>query len=278
MTDVPGAAWVCPTCGAHYPPAAQPPELCQICADERQWVPPGGQVWTTLEELAASGYRSDIREVEPGLLGLGVNRHIGVGHRGLLVRTAQGNVLWDPPAFIDDAALAAVREAGGLRAVSASHPHMYGALALWTSAFDVPAWLPEADAEWLTRPEAPVHRWSGTAAVLDGVTLVQCGGHFAGSAALHWSGGAQGRGALLVGDTMFVTPGEDRISFAWSYPNRLPLPERLVRGIAEALAPWRFERVYDGWWEPVLRRAGDEVLARSAERYIAFLRGDAPTG
>ena len=39
--------WICATCGNHYPDQESPPEKCVICADERQWVPPSGQRWTT---------------------------------------------------------------------------------------------------------------------------------------------------------------------------------------------------------------------------------------
>ena len=102
-----------------------------MCADERQWLPPGGQRWTTLAELAAAGHRSDVRAVEPGLTGIGADPPVAIGQRSLLVRTAAGNVLWDPSGFIDDAAAAAVREAGGLSFVTASHPHFYGAIAEW---------------------------------------------------------------------------------------------------------------------------------------------------
>src|SRR5262245_59972615 len=104
-----GDIWVCPTCGANYPPSPAPPARCPLCEDERQWVPPTGQVWTTMGELAGSGYRSGAREVEPDLVGIGVEPGIGVGQRGLLVRTPAGNVLWDPSAYIDQAAIDAVR-------------------------------------------------------------------------------------------------------------------------------------------------------------------------
>jgi glyoxylase-like metal-dependent hydrolase (beta-lactamase superfamily II) len=266
-------AWVCPTCGANYPPAAAPPSRCDLCGDERQWVPPGGQVWTTMADLAGSGYRTEIRELEPDLLGIGVQPDIGVGQRALLVRTAEGNLLWDPPAFIDQPAIDAVREAGGLVAVSSSHPHMYGAIVEWSHAFSAEILLPEVDRPWLMRPDRAVRSWSGAHEVLPGVTLVQCGGHFPGSAVVHWSAGAGGTGALFSGDSIFVTPGEDRVSFVWSAPNRLPLPEREVRGIVDALAPYRFDRIYGGWWEPVLRRDAARVLERSAARYIELLRG-----
>ena len=227
-----------------------------------------------MAELAAGGYRTEAREVEPGLLGIGVEPQLGVGQRGLLVRTADGNLLWDPPGYIDDVAITAVRDAGGARVVSSSHPHMYGALVQWSRALGAEILLPEADAGWLMRPEAPVGRWAREAPVLPGVTLVQCGGHFPGSAVAHWAVGADGRGLLLCGDTLFVTPGEDRVSFLYSAPNRLPLSERAVRGIVDALAPYPFDRIYGGWWTPVLRRDARAVLERSARRYIELLRGE----
>jgi hypothetical protein len=274
MGNVP--VWICATCGNHYPEAESPPAACVICADERQWVPASGQRWTTLAELRAAGHRGEVRELEPGLLGVGVDPPFAIGQRALLVRTGEGNLLWDPPGFIDEAAIRAVGDAGGLRAVSASHPHFYGAIAEWGRAFDAELLLPEADAAWLTHPAARVRTWSGSLPVLPGVTLVQCGGHFAGSAVVHWAEGAGGAGALLSGDTIFVTPGEDWVTFVRSAPNRLPLPERAVRGIVEAVRPYRFDRIYGGWWQPVLRRDARRVLERSAERYIQWLRGDLP--
>ena len=84
-----------------------------------------------------------------------------------------------------------------------------------------------------------------------------------------------GAGVLLSGDTIFVTPGEDRVTFVRSAPNRLPLPERAVRGVVEAVRPYAFDRIYGGWWQPVLRRDARAVVERSAERYIQWLRGEA---
>ena len=267
--------WICATCGNHYPEAASPPRDCVICADERQWVPPSGQRWTTLGGLAEAGHRGDVREVEPGLLGIGADPPVAIGQRGLVIRTSAGNLLWDPPGFIDSASLDAVEEIGGLRAVSASHPHFYGSMVEWSQAFGAEILLPSADAGWLTRPCSRVRTWSGSLPVLPGVTLVQCGGHFPGSAVVHWADGAGGAGVLLAGDTIFVTPGEDRVTFVWSAPNRLPLPETAVRGVVSAVRPYRFDRIYGGWWTPVLRTNAREVVESSARRYIAFLRGDA---
>jgi hypothetical protein len=267
-------AWVCATCGNHYPAAGSPPDTCLICADERQWVPPGGQRWTTLAELA-SRHRADIREIEPGLTGFGADPAFAIGQRSLLVRTPEGNLLWDPSGFIDDAAVAAAGDLGGVAFVTASHPHFYGAISQWSRALDAQILLPEADSGWLTDPGPAVRTWSGRLDVLPGVTLIQCGGHFPGSAVAHWAAGADGRGVLFSGDTIFVTPGEDRVTFVWSAPNRLPLAEPAVRGIWEAVRPFEFGRIYGGWWTPVLRSGAKRIVERSAERYIEHLRGEA---
>jgi glyoxylase-like metal-dependent hydrolase (beta-lactamase superfamily II) len=266
--------WICATCGNHYPETQSPPGECVICADERQWTPPSGQRWTTLADLGAAGHRSDVRVLEPGLTGIGAQPAVAIGQRGLLVTTGEGNLLWDPPGFLDGEAIRAVGEAGGLRAVTASHPHFYGSMVEWSRAFGAEILLPEADAHWLTRPDPGVRTWSGREQVLPGVTLIQCGGHFPGSAVVHWEQGAGGAGALLTGDTIFVTPGEDRVTFVWSAPNRIPLPEAAVRRVVESVRGYPFDRIYGGWWAPVLQQGARAVLEASASRYIQFLRGD----
>src|SRR3989440_9050426 len=257
---------VCAACGNHFPDPR--PDVCVVCADERQWLPPGGQRWTTLAELAAAGHSCDVREVEPGLTGIGTDPPVAIGQRSLLVATPAGNVLWDPSGFIDDAAVAAVRAAGGLSFVTASHPHFYGAMAEWAGAFGAEIGVPADDAAWLRPGGQQVRTWAGTLEVLPGVTLIQCGGHFPGSAVLRWAAGSEGRGALLVGDTMTVVPDVRYVSFMRSYPNLIPLDATEVRRIVDAIRPYTFDRIYGGWWDRVMPSGGIEAVDRSARRYL----------
>ena len=269
--------WVCGTCGNHTPGVTGPPLDCVICSDERQWVPRTGQRWTTLDELAAAGHSSDIRELEPHLTGFGADPQVAIGQRSLLVQTPAGNLLWDPSGFIDDQAVAAARERGGVRYVTASHPHFYGCMARWQSELGADVLVPEADASWLTALGAvpSFTTWKNSLEVLPGVTLVQCGGHFPGSAVVHWASGASGAGALLSGDTIMVTPGEDRATFAWSVPNLLPMGSAAVLGVWEAVRSLPFDRVYGGWWNRVLYSGAKAVVSASVERYLQHLRGEA---
>jgi hypothetical protein len=62
----------------------------------------------------------------------------------------------------------------------------------------------------------------------------------------------------------------------WSYPNLVPLAEPEVRGIASALSPYDFETIHGAWWGRFVGSGGAEIVQRSAERYVAALRGDYP--
>ena len=217
-------AWVCRTCGVQQAPTDEPPAQCAICADERQYVPAQGQRWATLEELHAEGRRLEVRNLEPGLTGIGAEPSIGIGQRALLVQTAAGNVLWDCLGFIDEQGIAAVRERGGLRGIAMSHPHFYGVCVEWSHAFNhAPIYVPEADRRWVMRPDPAIEFWHGTCSPIADLRLIQCGGHFEGSAVLHWPGGAEGRGALLTGDTITVVADRRFVSFMRSYFQRYPL-------------------------------------------------------
>src|SRR6266540_4520964 len=79
-------AYICVTCGVQRAPSDRPPRNCPICEDERQYVRQGGQTWTTLTELKASGHRVELRDLEPGLTGVGIEPALGIGQRALLVQ------------------------------------------------------------------------------------------------------------------------------------------------------------------------------------------------
>lgn len=267
------AAPVCRTCAVQYP-SGPIPKACMICEDERQWVPAGGQQWTTLAELDDEGYTIEVRDLEPGLTGLGVAPHLGIGQRACLVQTPAGNLLWDCVGYIDEAGITAVRERGGLAGIAVSHPHFYGAIVEWSHAFGhAPLYLPSADRAWLVRDDTEIRWWSDEVEPLPGLHLVQCGGHFDGSAVLAWEAGADGKGALLVGDTATVVKDRN-VSFMRSYPNLIPLPAATVQQVAARATRYPFDRVYGGWWDAVIDRDGPAAFTRSLERYVRWVQPD----
>ncbi|HVV89763.1 MAG TPA: MBL fold metallo-hydrolase [Solirubrobacterales bacterium] len=261
-------AYICATCGAQYPPAAEPPAACAICDDERQYVGWDGQRWTTLEELR-DGHRADVREEEPGLTGIGSTPPFAIGQRALLVQTDEGNVLWDCLAPFDREMAAAVEARGGIDAIAVSHPHYYTTMVEWSRAFDAPIRLAAADRRWVTRPDGAIDFWDGDRLDLfGGLTLLRLGGHFAGGTVLHWPTGAGGRGALLSGDILQVVADRRWVGFMRSYPNLIPLPAAKVEAMTAALEPWKFDRLYGAWFGRVVDADAHAAVRRSAERYV----------
>jgi hypothetical protein len=263
--------WICQTCGVEH---AEAIGVCVICADERQWVPAGGQKWATLEELIDAGRRAQIAELEPDLFGITVEPKVGIGQQTHLVRTPAGNLLWDPVGYLDDETVNRVRELGEVTAIAASHPHMFGVQVEWSKALGGTAVLvSEADAEWIRRPDPAIKTWSGGYEVAPGLTLYQVGGHFPGSSIVHWTAGAAGKGVLLVSDTIHANPDRATVTFLRSYPNRIPLSPAVVQRIAGAVARLAFDRLYDNFGRTIEAGAAAAV-GRSAERYRRWVQGD----
>jgi hypothetical protein len=263
--------FTCFQCGAQFPDSEQPPRSCLICEDERQFVNWKGQTWLTREELAKQVelvWRDDL-----GIPGIGPRPSFAIGQRALLLREADGCVMWDCVPLVTDAAVQYVRSLGGLKAIAVSHPHFYGAVADWSEAFGgVPVYLHGDDRQWVTRPHRAIVPWSGESHRLsDDILLVRAGGHFAGATVLHWRKGADGRGALFAGDIAMVAMDRRSLSFMYSFPNYIPLNAAAVGRIADAIRPLAFDRVYGAWWDRNIASGAKPAFEASVTRYLAAI-------
>lgn len=264
-------AFICTTCGTQYPEADTPPPRCVICEEERQYVPPTGQGWTTLPALALR-HVNGWREYESGILGLGSQPAFAIGQRALLLQTSHGNILWDCISLLDEATISLIKALGGLSAIAISHPHFYTTMVEWSRAFGAPIHLHAADREWVQRPDPAISFWEAeTLALLPDVTLVRCGGHFPGGTVLHWN--RNGRGVVCSGDILTVTTDRKFLSFMRSYPNFIPLSARDVQGIERALAPFDYETIYGHYFDRIIARNANEVMRLSVARYLAAIAG-----
>jgi hypothetical protein len=260
---------ICVTCGTQFAPSAAPPASCPICDDYRQYVPPTGQAWTTLQKLRQT-HRNSFRRLEPNLMGIGSTPDFAIAQRALLVQSPAGNVLWDCISLIDDATVDLLNGLGGVSAVAISHPHFYTTMVEWSRAFGgVPIYLHAADREWVQRPDPAIEFWPGeTRDIGGGRTLIRCGGHFAGGTVLHWRDGADGRGALLTGDILQVTMDRRHVSFMRSYPNLWPLSPAAVEAVVKAVEPFEYDRIYGAWWDRHIDTDARAAIERSIRRYI----------
>jgi hypothetical protein len=268
-------AFICNTCGTQYAPSEKPPTACPICDDERQYVTPAGQSWTTLPALQGRCSNS-WRELESNLLTLTTVPAFGIGQRAQLLRTPHGNILWDCISLVDRASVELINAMGGLKSIAISHPHYYSCMVEWSHAFGgIPIHLHAADRKWVMRGDPAVQFWQGdTKELLPGLTLICAGGHYPGGTVLHWAAGADGKGALLSGDIVQVVMDNKSVTFMWSFPNFIPLSGPRVEGVVKSLKPFEFDRIHGAFSERSIWSDGKAVVERSAERYLKMIRGD----
>ncbi|MGV8932057.1 MAG: MBL fold metallo-hydrolase [Luteimonas sp.] len=266
--------FICITCGTQFAHSEREPGRCPVCEDERQYVGHDGQRWTTLDALRRTHCNRIASQAE-GLIGIGTEPAFAINQRALLVQSAGGNLLWDCIALIDEETVAQVRALGGIRAIAISHPHYYSGMVEWSHAFGgVPILLHADDRAWVMRDDPAIERWQGeTLALWDNMTLIRCGGHFAGGTVAHVPQLSGGRGALLTGDVIQVAMDNRHVGFMRSFPNYIPLSARAVSHVAAAVEPYRFDAIHGAWWGRSITTDARVALRRSVERYVAALDG-----
>lgn len=264
--------FICVTCGTQFSPTNRIPNKCPICSDERQYIGHQGQRWTTMERLRME-HLNILAEEESNLFSIRTQPKFAIGQRALLVRTGEGNLLWDCVPLIDHQTISSITSLGGLRGIAISHPHYYTAMVEWSRAFGgVPIYLHRNDSRWLMRPDNCVSFWKGEQQPLfGGLSLVCTGGHFDGFQVLHWPAGAEGQGVLLVGDQPFICQDRSWVSFMYSYPNLIPLAPPKILSILDRLAPLTFDRVYGAFPDQMIATGSREAIQRSAARYLRAL-------
>ena len=217
----------------------------------------------------AAHHRNRLKDEARHLLGIGTEPEFAIGQRALLLRSPEGNLLWDCITLLDNRTIAEVNARGGIRAIAISHPHYYTTMVEWAERFDAKIFLHAADREWVMRESPRIQFWEGTTLPLwDDLTLINCGGHFEGGTVLHWLAGADRKGALLTGDILQVVQDRRYVSFMRSYPNLIPLGATAINQILTTIEPFLFDRIYGAWWKANVLSDAKAAVARSAERYL----------
>ncbi len=271
--NLPMKCSICVQCGQQFTASAQPPPSCPICEDSRQYVRWDGQAWTDHEELARRhclDWRDDL-----GVVGIGVEPSFAIGQRALLIQEADGCVMWDCTPLVTAEAVERIKTLGGLKGIAISHPHYYSAMIEWSDAFNgAPIYLHADDREWVMRPSPSIVHWTGeTRPLSPALTLIRCGGHFTGATMMHWSAGADGKGALFAGDIAAVAEDRRHVSFMYAYPNLIPLNATAVRRVQAAVSPFAFDRIYGAWWNRNVAADGRAAFDASVDRYLGAIAG-----
>lgn len=298
------ALLVCKTCGMQYD-EREPSRLvvangCPVCLDPRQYVPESGQAWTRIGDWLREGKLTCELRQEPGdariFRIIARNLSVGIGQTPIVIVTQHGIVIWDCCALLTPELFVALKglmkqHDVPLLGMAISHPHFYTTALTWAKALETKIFVSHLDRQWWMRKADPdalekhlVFYQSSQHRLASGITIVRCGGHFDGSAVLHWdrtlapappSIASQAvdeqipsTGAVFCADTF--APGMDRktITFLWSYPNFIPLPPSSVLQIWKAVRPFAFDDIIGGWPGRYVHGKARAHLLASAKQFV----------
>ena len=258
-------SYICLTCGVQYTPSETPPSHCIICEDDRQYVNPSGQTWTTLDELSGRS-KNTVFPLSENLYAIFTEPAFAINQRAHLLITPGGNILWDCISNIDAVTIKQINDLGGIQAIALSHPHYFSTIIEWSRAFgNIPIYVNALDEKWLTYKNDMIRFWTEKELDLwNGIQLIRCGGHFPGASVLF---SPQNDGLLLVGDTIQVSPNLKTVSFMYSYPNLIPLPKKSILEIQNAVSKKKFSAMYGAFGKYILSDA-KQALNDSVNRYL----------
>jgi glyoxylase-like metal-dependent hydrolase (beta-lactamase superfamily II) len=257
---------ICATCGTCYSSRASY-DVCPICADDRQYIPEGGQRWTTPEALT-SRYSVRTNKLQENVYELEIAPSFAIAQRAFLILSPGGNILWDCIPLLNEPIVEFIKAHGGLRAIAFSHPHYYSNMNDWAATFDCPVYIHRSDEQWIFNKGPRMELWEGEETVLwDGMRLINVGGHFPGSSILHVPH-LSAEGAVFCGDTLVIAPNKQHIAVMYSYPNRVPLRQGEVQRIKKQVAAIPFDTLYSFMRDLNLTGNVKDIFNRSMERYL----------
>ncbi len=252
-------AWFCDNCG-FWQRYFGTPTSCPLCLDARHVVPQRGWRFRTLPE-AIERYPCHREELEPGVWRFWNEPVSGIGSMSYLLRSPDGNLMFEGCAAYDEAALDHIATLGGVRVLAASHPHSYGALWQIQDRFDPELALHPGDLAWSS---AVCVTWpfDATLEPLPGLELHLTGGHFDGHTVLF----DRARRILFCGDALkFELDAADRrrattISTHKAFVRAIPLTRGELMRYRAVFAPLDFAQTWTPF-EQVRNSGRREALA-----------------
>lgn len=240
---------------------ADVPLTCPVCEDYRHPLPPDGYTFLTPDDVHAR-VAVKWRTVRPGITMFWNEPQIGIGPCGYIIERPDGNIAFEGTTWYDAAALEHIKSLGGLRYLSASHAHVYGALWQLVDHFAPEVVLHHAS---LNMAQAFSVSWpfDERAELLPGAVLYHTGGHTPGHTVLH----LEDERTLFCGDALkYEIEGggpigrPTTVSCHKAFDAHIPLTHADVRRYRDVMEPLAFDAVITPW--EVVTEGGKEAALR----------------
>ena len=264
---------MCTNCAAwqaHFDPSGG----CPVCLDYRHPLPQQGWRFaspTQVDAQTVTRWRALSQDVtyfwnEPAQ---------AIGPGGYLVQTPQGNIAFEGASWMSDEAIEHVRRLGGVRWLSGSHAHVYGALWRLIEAFE-PEVILHRDALGLSAHMPATWVYDERVQLTPRVSLHHTGGHMEGHTVMHVAPHQDNTGVLYCGDALKFGVAEDGsaqwVSCHKAYDANIPLSLGEVRVYRALFEQLDFDAAYTPW-EQVTHGA----KAVSLQMLDAYVRAGRPS-
>ena len=232
--------YLCTNCGFWQRHFAVP-STCPVCTDFRHTPPEDGFYFLTPDAADAETHTVWMGE-DTGIVTLRTDPRVGIGPNGYLLNHPAGNVFFDGTAYYSLEALSLIDTLGGIKWLSASHPHAYGALWQLQERFAPTVIVQVEDLPWTNAFET---QWpfDERLEIAPGLTLLHTGGHFAGHTVLYWAD----KKTLFAGDMLKFHSENGRvtgISTHKGFNRKIPMGHAEVKRYSEIVKTLDFDTVY----------------------------------
>ncbi len=232
--------FLCDSCGFWQVLPSQP-ILCPICDDFRHSRSEAGLKFYENKFLAKT-HQTWWNQSSTGVIDFWNEPSIGIGPKGHLVSLREGNFLFDLVPWFSFEALQKIRELGGVRWVSASHPHAYGALWQIQDAFRPEVFIQRLDLSW-TSSFRVTWPFDEELQSVQEVKLIHSGGHFDGHTILYYPEAK----TVFLGDMIklhFEHNSLCALSSHKAFNRQIPTTHAEIKHYRNILSALVFDRVY----------------------------------
>lgn len=239
---MPLTPFMCANCGSWQKYFATPPD-CPVCSDVRNALPEDGWEFKTPAEVDLL-VSTTWHQPTPGIVMFQNRPTVGIGPCGYLILHPEGNIAFEAAGWYSADALAHIQSLGGIRFLSASHPHGFGALWQLQDRFHPPHMVMQREAVRFTKAFRVNYPFDDECELMSGATLHYVGGHYEGQSVLYH----EPTGSLFAGDSLkFELDAQGHatgVSCHKAFHNQIPLSHAEVRKYREVLGRLPFRQVF----------------------------------
>jgi glyoxylase-like metal-dependent hydrolase (beta-lactamase superfamily II) len=238
---MPLSYFACSNCG-HWQHYFAPPPDCPVCTDTRNDLPEDG--WDFRPEADVAGrLQGSWRSVGRDMVAFSTSPRFGLNGTGWLLLHPDGNVAFEAAPYYTPPMLAEIRRLGGIRYLSASHVHGYGALWQLQREFDPEILAIQREDLRMTKAFRVSWPFDDALELPTGQTLYHVGGHYEGQAVMH----DPRRRTLFCGDAFKIDQDERGENLAMSthkaFHKDIPLTPHELRRYRDVIGQLDFDTV-----------------------------------